>query len=71
MFATYFGDPALVNEQVDRHRAVTAERVTRFVRARLGEDNRASLLYVPRAAGLGTGDLGLESEPVAAAESGS
>jgi zinc protease len=47
MFATYFGDPSLVNEQVDRYRAVTAEQVTDFARARLGEDNRASLLYVP------------------------
>jgi zinc protease len=47
MFATYFGDPSLVNEQVDRYRTVTAEQVTDFARARLGEDNRASLLYVP------------------------
>jgi hypothetical protein len=47
MFATYFGDPSLVNEQVDRYRAVTAEQVTEFARERLGEDNRASLLYVP------------------------
>jgi hypothetical protein len=47
MFATYFSDPSLINEQVDRYRAVTAEQVTAFVRARLGEDNRASLLYVP------------------------
>jgi predicted Zn-dependent peptidase len=48
MFATYLGDPALVNEQVARYRAVTAERVTRFARERLGEDNRASLVYVPK-----------------------
>jgi predicted Zn-dependent peptidase len=47
MFATYFGDPSLINEQVDRYRAVTAEEVTKLVRARMGEDNRASLLYVP------------------------
>lgn len=49
MFATYFGDPALVNDQIGRYRAVTAEDVTRFARERLGENNRASLLYVPRA----------------------
>jgi predicted Zn-dependent peptidase len=49
MFGTYFGDPSLLNEQVDRYRAVTAEEVTRLVRARMGEDNRASLLYVPAA----------------------
>jgi zinc protease len=48
MFATYFGEPALINEQVDCYRAVTARDVNAFVRARLGPDNRASLLYVPR-----------------------
>ena len=50
MFATYFGDPELVNVQPDRYRAVTAADVTRFARERLGPDNRASLLYVPRGA---------------------
>jgi len=48
LFATYFGSPELVNEQVDRYRAVTKNDVNEFVQARLGEDNRASLLYVPR-----------------------
>jgi predicted Zn-dependent peptidase len=48
MFATYFGDPALLNEQVDRYRRVGAADVNAFVRERLGPDNRASLLYVPR-----------------------
>ena len=48
MFATYFGDPALINSQVDRYRRVTAAEVNAFVRARLGENNRASLVYVPR-----------------------
>ena len=48
LFATYFGLPELVNEQVDRYRAVTVGQVNEFVEARLGEDNRASLLYVPR-----------------------
>ena len=50
-FATYFGDPALVNEEVGRYRAVTAEQVTSFVREWLGPDNRATLLYVPREGG--------------------
>ena len=50
MFATYFGDPSLINQQVDRYRKVTAEEVNVFVRARLGENNRASLVYVPRPA---------------------
>jgi zinc protease len=48
MFATYFGNPTLVNEQVGRYRAVQAADVNAFVQARLGPDNRASLLYVPR-----------------------
>jgi zinc protease len=47
MFATYFADPSLINEQFDRYGRVTAEQVTAFARARMGEDNRASLLYVP------------------------
>ena len=48
MFATYFGDPSLVNEQVHRYRAVTPADVNAFVREYLGDDNRARLLYVPR-----------------------
>jgi predicted Zn-dependent peptidase len=48
MFATYFGDPGLLNEQIDRYRAVTRNDVNAFVQERLGQDNRASLLYVPR-----------------------
>jgi predicted Zn-dependent peptidase len=48
MFATFFGDPSLANEQTDHYREVTAEDVNRFARERLGEDNRVSLLYVPR-----------------------
>jgi predicted Zn-dependent peptidase len=48
MFATYFGKPELINEEVDRYRAVTTDQVNAFIRERLGENNRASLLYVPR-----------------------
>ena len=48
LFATYFGDPRLLNEQVARYRSVKAEDVNAFARERLGADNRASLLYVPR-----------------------
>ncbi len=48
LFATYFGDPSLVNAQSTRYRAVTAAHVNAFARERLGADNRASLLYVPR-----------------------
>lgn len=49
-FATYFGDAALLNTQIDKYRAVTAAQVSAFARARLGPDNRASLVYVPRVA---------------------
>ena len=51
MFATYFGDPSLVNVQAERYRAVTEERVNAYIRARLVRENRASLLYVPRDGG--------------------
>ena len=47
-FATFFGEPTLVNEQLEKYRAVTAADVSAFARERLGEDNRASLVYVPR-----------------------
>jgi predicted Zn-dependent peptidase len=48
MFATYFGRPELINEQVDRYRAVTAREVNELIVERFGENNRASLIYVPR-----------------------
>jgi len=48
LFATYFGDPSLVNTQAAHYREVTVERVDAFARARMGAENRASLLYVPR-----------------------
>jgi predicted Zn-dependent peptidase len=50
MFATLLGDPALLNEQAARYSEVTAEQVSAFARERLGSDNRAKLLYVPRVA---------------------
>ncbi len=55
LFATYFGDPTLVNVQAERYRAVTVEQVNAFARERLTADNRASLIYVPRE--------GAEAEP--------
>jgi predicted Zn-dependent peptidase len=48
MFATYFKDPDLANQQVQKYQAVTADDVNEFIRERMGEDNRASLLFVPR-----------------------
>jgi predicted Zn-dependent peptidase len=49
MFATYFGDPGLINHQTERYRAVTAADVNAIVSKRLRPENRAVLLYVPRA----------------------
>ncbi len=48
-FATYFGDAALVNEQPARYRAVTAAQVTAFAKEWCTDNNRATLLYVPKA----------------------
>ena len=48
MFATYFRDPGLINEQAAAYRRVTVERVNTFISERLGPENRASLMYVPR-----------------------
>jgi zinc protease len=50
-FATYFGDASLVNTQIDRYRATTADDVTRFAHEYLGEDNRLLLTYVSRKSG--------------------
>lgn len=50
LFATYLGDPTRINDEVDRYRAVTAGDVNRFIRESMGDDNRASLVYVPREA---------------------
>ena len=57
MFATYFGNPALLNEQVDRYRRVRTADVNAFIQERLGTDNRATLLYVPRAGDAETTDV--------------
>jgi predicted Zn-dependent peptidase len=48
LFATYFDNPDRLNEEVERYAAVTTEGVNDFIRDRLGENNRASLVYVPR-----------------------
>lgn len=58
MFATYFRKPELINEQAAMYRAVTLDRVNALIGERLGPDNRASLMYVPRD--------GVESEPMLA-----
>ncbi|HEX5726799.1 MAG TPA: pitrilysin family protein [Longimicrobiaceae bacterium] len=50
MLTTYFDDPELINTELDRYRAVTAEDVRRFVGEWLGGDNRVVLTYVPQPA---------------------
>jgi predicted Zn-dependent peptidase len=62
MFATLLGDPSLLNTELDRYRVVTAERVNAFARARLGTDNRATLLYVPRARADADATVGVAAE---------
>ena len=47
MFATYLGDPGVVNEQTECYQRVTAKQVSELAREMLGEDNRVSLIYVP------------------------
>ena len=48
MFATYFGKPALVNEQAGLYRGVTAGHVNAFARKYLRPETRTRLLYVPK-----------------------
>jgi predicted Zn-dependent peptidase len=48
MFATYFEEPELINEQANRYRSVTAKKVNDLIAQQMVEENRASLLYVPR-----------------------
>jgi len=62
LFATYFGDPSLVNEQMERYRMVTTADVSTFAREYLGRDNRASLVYVPRDGRHGTQSPGRKEE---------
>jgi zinc protease len=62
MFATYFKRPELINEQADRYRSVTTQKVNELISEQLGENNRASLLYVPKD--------GVESESMLAAAAG-
>jgi zinc protease len=50
MFTTFFDQPELVNTELDRYRAVTADEVRRFIGEHLTADNRVVLTYVPQAA---------------------
>src|SRR4051794_28988003 len=48
MYAALFGDPNLVNEQLDRYLAVTAQDIQSVARDVFRADNRVVLTYVPR-----------------------
>jgi zinc protease len=62
MFATFFKEPQLINEQANRYGAVTVEQVNRIISERFGDDNRANLIYVPKE--------GIESESALVAAAG-
>jgi predicted Zn-dependent peptidase len=48
MYAALFGRPELINEQLDRYLAVTAEDIQDVARAVFRPENRVVLTYVPR-----------------------
>jgi len=62
MFATFFKEPRLINEQATRYASVTVEQVNRLISERFGDDNRANLIYVPKE--------GVESEGALVAAAG-
>jgi len=66
MFATYFGDPGLVNEQTARYQRVTAAQVSALASEMLGPDNRVTLLYVPAESTANHQSHAEEGEPVGA-----
>ncbi len=49
MLATYFDAPELINTELERYRAVTAEDVQAFVRDHLVPENRVVMTYLPLA----------------------
>jgi zinc protease len=68
MFATYLGDPGLVNEQMECYQRVTSAQVSQLAREMLGEDNRVSLVYVPAGKPDASSSVQAEAgEPVGAA----
>ena len=50
MFDRYFDDPARLNSEVDRLRAVRPDELRDFAARYMGADNRAVLTYVPKGA---------------------
>lgn len=58
MYATLFGRPELVNEQLGRYLAVDADAIISAAAAVFRVDNRAVLTYVPRPEGPAAGPAG-------------
>jgi zinc protease len=48
LFATFFANPSLVNDQAARYQSVAAAQVNQFAKTYLHRDRRSRLLYVPR-----------------------
>lgn len=57
MYATLFGRPALVNEQLDRYLAIDADAIQRVCADTFRDDNRAVITFVP-GGGAATADAG-------------
>ena len=53
MYATLFDDPDLINRQLERYLAVTAEQISEVAAQVFRPDNRVVLTYVPMAAAAG------------------
>ena len=51
MFATLFGDPGLINSELDRYRAVDADSVARVAASYLNREGAVTLHYLPRSGG--------------------
>ena len=53
MFETLFGDPGLINSELDRYRAVTAGQVRAFAARALVPANSSTIVYEPATPGGG------------------
>jgi len=47
-YHVYFGDAALINDEIERYRKVTREDIQRVAKKYLTEDNRVVLYYLPK-----------------------
>jgi predicted Zn-dependent peptidase len=47
-YHVYFGDAALINDEIKRYQAVTREDILRVAKTYLNPDNRVVLNYLPK-----------------------